>query len=91
MSANNSNSQAKNLPNPILFQFDRDKKPKCGEGTLEEALASLNPSEFIDEALLRLSGLKWTDFIEFANGDRQGGVLFWNQHSATLSVQTRSL
>ena len=52
-------------------------------------MASLNPSEFNDEALLRLSGLKWTDFIEFANGDRQGGVLFWNQHSATLSVQTR--
>jgi hypothetical protein len=71
------------------FQFDRDKKPKYGEGTLEEALASMNPTEFNDEALLRLSGLKWTDFIEFANGDRQGGVLFWNHHSATLTVQTR--
>jgi hypothetical protein len=56
---------------------------------LEEALASLGPSEFLDEHLLRLSGLKWTDFVELASGERQGGVLFWNHNNATLSVQTR--
>jgi hypothetical protein len=73
----------------LFFQFDRDKKPKVGDGTLEEALASLNPSEFNDEPLLRLTGLKWSDFVEFANSDRQGGVLFWNHQNATLTVQTR--
>ena len=71
------------------FQFDRDKKQKAGDGTLEEALASLNPSEFNDELLLRMCGLKWSDFVDYANGDRQAGVLIWNHHNATLSVQTR--
>ena len=78
-----------NKINKIPFQFDRDKKPKCGEGTLEEALAVLGPTEFLDEQLLRLSGLKYSDFVDLASIDRQGGVLFWSHNNALLSLQQR--
>jgi hypothetical protein len=56
--------------NVAFLQFDRDKKPKCGEGTLEEALArcqfnQLFTSAFLYQSVLRRFSLVTVWFCNF--------------------------